>query len=304
VKALARSWQCRARAVLSSLLTLALLLGAVECKAKPLASSSQPPAPTGGAIAAKSAVPDQTAATPVAGISAGEASLLAGTWEVEHVGVNMADQPHWKWLPNDPQLMGRELVVGAAEIRFADFKEANCKPATWRKKTYKWKDLEDELFAGPASKQTPAEFRVKAPAQAKVQVFEPCALIRPGHQLPGNNWALGSWVVPIAPDKLIMEFDSDSVLYLSRRSATPKPSFDCAKATTATEKAICSDANLAAWDRSVALAWKRQRERDGGVDSTIKAKHTAWLRTRDACGADVACLATTMRDHTSYLVGR
>jgi len=239
---------------------------------------------------------------PEAGISPAEAAGLQGIWEVEHVGVNMADQPHWKWLPDDPQLVGREFIVSAEGIRFADFKEANCKPATWGRKTSAWKDLVDDLFLGPASKQTPARFRVKASGRDKVNVFEPCALTTPGRRGPGNNWVLGSWVVPVVADKLIMEFDADSVLYLSRRSGPPKASFDCGKAATPTEKAICGDASLAAWDRSIALAWKRLRERDGGVDSAVKAKHVEWLRTRNACGADVACLAATMREHTSYLV--
>lgn len=294
-----RRWRSTLTAV-AQVVASSLLVSTVECKATPAHSPSGPPPRDAGTTAAKGA-PSAPASSP-AGISATDAAMLEGTWEVEHVGVNMADQPHWKWRPDDPQLIGREFVVRADEIRFADFKQANCKPATWKKKTHSWSQLVDDLFLGPASKQTPADFRVKASPGAKVQVFEPCALATPGQQAPGNNWVLGSWVVVVGADKLIMEFDSDSVLYLARRSKVPKASFDCAKAKTATEKAICADANLAAWDRSVALAWRRLRESDRGIDATTKEKHTKWLATRDACGTDAACLAAAMAAHTGELV--
>ena len=72
------------------------------------------------------------AAVAVAQAASGPPGDLIGTWEVVHVAVNLADQPHWKHRPEDPSLIGRELVIGADQIRFADFKEAHCEPATWK----------------------------------------------------------------------------------------------------------------------------------------------------------------------------
>jgi len=64
----------------------------------------------------------------------------------------------------------------------------------------------------------------------------------------------------------------------------PKPSFDCAKATTAVEKAICADPVLANWDRNMAgmfsliLAGARPDTR-----KTVLAAQNAWLSQLSNC---------------------
>lgn len=73
------------------------------------------------------------------------------------------------------------------------------------------------------------------------------------------------------------------------------PSFDCRRAGTPTEIAICSDPTLAALDRALAQAWK-----SGGRP----ANQAAWLRSRDACGADVPCLTNSMRTRVFALGGQ
>lgn len=220
------------------------------------------------------------------------AADLIGTWEVAHVGVNMADQPHWNYRPEDPQLVGRELVVSSDQIRFADFNGTRCAPATWKRESWSWKDLTDEVFLGPKSSATPAEWKLKTVPRGKVTVHVPC-----GHS---PSWTKRSWLVAIAPDKVIFELDPETVLFLARRrdDAKPKPSFSCAKASSATEKAICGSFVLAGWDRSVALAWQHAIE-VGKNDSMDDQK--AWLHTRDKCGSDAACLERVMRDRTTEL---
>src|SRR4051812_47221608 len=73
---------------------------------------------------------------------------LVGTWEVAHVAVNMANQQHWDYRPEDPSLIGRELVVGNDQIRFADFRENHCEPASWKRESWTWKQLVDGVFLG------------------------------------------------------------------------------------------------------------------------------------------------------------
>jgi|SRR5450432_2332935 len=220
---------------------------------------------------------------------------MVGTWEVAHVAVNMADQPRWNYRPEDPSLIGRELVVGADQIRFADFKENHCEPATWKRESWTWKQLVDGVFLGLKAPETPAEWRIKSPPKGKMAVHIPCA--------HSKTWQTEVWLLPVGPDRAIMELDFDTVLFLVRRKADerPKPSFSCAKSSTPTEKAICESFVLAGWDRSVSLAWRRAQAA-GIIDSVDEQK--AWLSTRDKCGGDAACLERTMQQRTDELCQR
>jgi hypothetical protein len=68
------------------------------------------------------------------------------------------------------------------------------------------------------------------------------------------------------------------------------------------EKSICSSFSLAAWDRSVALGWRRLTA--NGTASGDLEEQKAWLRTRDACGADAACLEEQLKRRALNLADR
>lgn len=69
------------------------------------------------------------------------------------------------------------------------------------------------------------------------------------------------------------------------------PSFNCAKASTATETAICGRRMGAAMaDRMLADLVKEVASEPGADTAGIKAAQKAFLKTRDACGADAACI--------------
>lgn len=63
------------------------------------------------------------------------------------------------------------------------------------------------------------------------------------------------------------------------------PSFDCAKARTAVEKAIC-DAPLLGWyDRQLGRSWKIALKAAGDKGApALRASQTAFLKARNACG--------------------
>ncbi|WP_294622039.1 peptidoglycan-binding protein [uncultured Roseovarius sp.] len=85
-------------------------------------------------------------------------------------------------------------------------------------------------------------------------------------------------------------------------SNTPNPSFDCARAGTSTEKAICSSASLATYDREIARSFSTARDRlDASAADDLLQGQRAWLRERNACGGNRACLESTMRDRAAYL---
>lgn len=74
----------------------------------------------------------------------------------------------------------------------------------------------------------------------------------------------------------------------------PVASFDCAKAGSAPEKAICSDVALARLDRQLsdsyaqALSWAS----DDAAKNAIRSAQRAWIGERNACGGNVACLTS------------
>lgn len=74
------------------------------------------------------------------------------------------------------------------------------------------------------------------------------------------------------------------------------PSFSCEGALSASEAAICSDPELAAWDRAVAQLYPFQRSQ-GAV---TPAEQREWLTRRDRCGSDRLCLRSAVMDWPGF----
>lgn len=89
----------------------------------------------------------------------------------------------------------------------------------------------------------------------------------------------------------------------------PVASFDCAKAATAIEKAICADAALARLDREVAQAFEQRLAQieSAGDREAMRQVQRRWLGRRDAACADQsgvalgACLIGTYRTRLDEL---
>jgi uncharacterized protein YecT (DUF1311 family) len=93
-----------------------------------------------------------------------------------------------------------------------------------------------------------------------------------------------------------VEIALDQLKGLMRKDwRTPVASFDCAKAGTATEKAVCGDVALARLDRNLADAYTQALSwaSDDAAKEAIRAAQRSWIAERDACGGDVACIAAT-----------
>jgi uncharacterized protein YecT (DUF1311 family) len=82
-------------------------------------------------------------------------------------------------------------------------------------------------------------------------------------------------------------------------------SFDCAKAASAIEKAVCTDAALARLDRQVAEAYARKRESDFNPKARLAAleEQRAWLKARNqSCAtADAVCLSKSYQRRMTAL---
>lgn len=69
-------------------------------------------------------------------------------------------------------------------------------------------------------------------------------------------------------------------------------SFDCAKAGTPVETAICQNSRLSEQDTEMAALWFAYNKVPMlmGANGARRDAATEFLRLRDACGSDVACL--------------
>ncbi|MDR2837127.1 MAG: hypothetical protein LBV49_00935 [Azonexus sp.] len=94
--------------------------------------------------------------------------------------------------------------------------------------------------------------------------------------------------------RLVLSLSALLLLWSSGHAA----SFDCDKATSVTEKAICADEKLSALDGSLSFIWKKV----SGIDPSMKTSQLRWLQDRDACGADVSCLTMRYNERLGALI--
>ena len=91
---------------------------------------------------------------------------------------------------------------------------------------------------------------------------------------------------------------------LALASVASAASFDCAKAGTPTEKAICKDPAVSRLDEDVAAAFKTAQGLwpAGNWSAYIRNEQREWLKDRNAiCKADLACLKQDYQRRLSFL---
>jgi len=84
-------------------------------------------------------------------------------------------------------------------------------------------------------------------------------------------------------------------------SAGHAAGFNCSKAASAAEKAICANDTLSKLDEKLSDAWTYAPGLHSGSVAT-KASQVQWLKLRDACGADVSCLKRAYTGRLAALV--
>jgi CHAT domain-containing protein/uncharacterized protein len=83
-----------------------------------------------------------------------------------------------------------------------------------------------------------------------------------------------------------------------------KPSFDCRKAQSETERAICASPNLSRIDAELGkLYWARMAELKGTGAEEEKRRQRDWGVARNTCGANVACVEESYRRRIPELGG-
>ncbi|HEY6816425.1 MAG TPA: lysozyme inhibitor LprI family protein [Croceibacterium sp.] len=86
---------------------------------------------------------------------------------------------------------------------------------------------------------------------------------------------------------------------LQLAAAAAAPSFDCAKAHSAVEHAICADAALAELDREEARIYRLARAAPEANRDALRDRQRRFLAERDSCPESIVPLAECLR--TAYL---
>ena len=234
-----------------------------------------------------------TAATP---------ATLRGRWEVIQVAVDHQDQPHWQYFPDDPRLLGRQLVIDDAGIRLDDGSRTCGAPAFTALPADQLQHFIGTRFPRPASFEMPTQ-----PTLADFGIRLADLSITPlqVHCTPGQSPWNGAWLVPTPGNRLLTNDDgSGEVLVLRKENAHPPihASFACAKARNPAERTICASATLAGYDRSVAAAYRFALRRSSDDASSLRKAQRKWIESRDACGTDANCLVDSMRNRIDQLM--
>jgi len=98
------------------------------------------------------------------------------------------------------------------------------------------------------------------------------------------------------------------VTIAAQAAGAATPSFDCARATTWSEKSICTDEGLAMLDREMATAFSARQETAGDIGrEQLRVDQRAWLETREQCRSEadpIGCLTSRYRSRIRQLTGK
>lgn len=251
-------------------------------------------------LAAAAVLPCQAAALP---------ATLIGQWQVAQVHINtwVSSSENYHW--NDGRLRWRIFQFSPQQITddtsYGNDTDACIAPQASITRM-PLKTLMDGSLAhgyGDAPEAHPSPEAYKLPAEPNEQVNVISIRCKDGlwqSDLGVGDGVKGAWMYLTHAGQLVLRWGDETLLVLNRlpADAKPAPSFDCAKASSPAEKTICSSLQLASFDRSV--NWSYEVARDDAKDagngmSKLAAEQRAWLRKRDACGANAACLLTAMK---------
>lgn len=239
-----------------------------------------------------------------AGCAAQIPDALKGSWQVAEVHINTESSRTASYGWNDPALRWRLFTFSDAQVTDDAPEESHCQAPQAKVTRMELGKLFGTSLAGdgyPVQQATPAGYAFKSsPAEAMDVISLTCreGLWQGG--LGADGGLQGAWMY-LAPDgHLILRWYDETVLVLERlpAHATPHASFDCARAASPAEKTLCGSLQLAAFDRSIAAAYKIARDEvkdDEEQEKSLVASQRSWVRQRDACTTDAACLLTSMK---------
>ncbi|MBB3262119.1 uncharacterized protein YecT (DUF1311 family) [Paraburkholderia bannensis] len=245
---------------------------------------------------------------------------LIGKWRVEEVHLNTESGRPTQYIWNDPRLKGRIFDfsrVGVTDDASNDMDR--CADPEVRYIDTSLKELMLRSVGGYDDKHSAdanpvRDYKLNFNGEQHVRAISlTCSNglwqgdLGISNGAPGNTAVSGAWIVPDGDQKLFMRWRDESILVLERISGSSaiKASFQCDRATSATERAICGSYQLAAFDESVAASYKLAlaHARDLGSQQAADLNHSQrhWMQQRDACGSNPACILASMRSRLEAL---
>jgi hypothetical protein len=234
---------------------------------------------------------------------------LAGVWEVEQLATDGQDSLHQQYHPGDPRLIGRTVVIAGGRVSLRFGHDLDCQQSTWKPQKTTWGYLLSRGFPRPtdggrSARPSADDFELGVTSKQQAIAYTVCAEKVPG-RAAAPAFPLNNWVVSLPGGKIALRADPQFILILRRRSADAKPSagtFDCSKPANPAESAICSDFDLASWDRSAAMARDELAKQltPSGAAKLRKAQDD-YTRRRGACGTDTACIDKLQQERVDVL---
>jgi hypothetical protein len=236
-------------------------------------------------------------------------AAIAGTWEVERVAVDGQDTLHQLYGSHDPRLLGRLFIVKEDQTKLKYENVLDCRQSVWPVRRTTWGFLLSRGFPRPSmggrrARPTSSDFDIAVADEQRVSVFPLCP---PPKRKNAKPFPQGYWAAPYRNGKLALRADSQFLLLLRRVLADEKPvagNFDCSSPANPTEETICSDFDLASWDRSVALAQRELAEAHPGKVDEQRSAEEEYLRDRNACGTNAECIDEVQVARVEELVQR
>ncbi|MFZ1984220.1 MAG: hypothetical protein WAU91_07385 [Desulfatitalea sp.] len=232
---------------------------------------------------------------------------ILGIWQVTGVLSDAGSPYAHKFEFDDPRLMGGILFVSPQRIiAKADGETESCKNPTVTMQNITAGQLIKDTMGGrvePPEHPTTRDFDLPFDQNEQLTV-----MWVKGFGCWDHLTDDGTWMLEMPDGRLAMRWRTSSIVLWSRAPANIKPpaSFDCAKARTPVEKTICGSVELSLLDNYesewytqtisnlVSRAWGCRDKRYLDAIKPIKNEQKAWLKQRDACGADPQCLKSSM----------
>ncbi|NIF20226.1 lysozyme inhibitor LprI family protein [Candidatus Pantoea multigeneris] len=234
-------------------------------------------------------------------IAADDFSLPQDIWQVKSLRVNLNQQSRYYYQYDDDRVVGRFLVVSSDGIKSDIPLLQQCdKPKYQIQYSTVGKYLEG--ISGDKHDASAEDFKLGSYVNDKASIISVSCT-------DGLNNNLKLPPMAIEADKIFWSWGEDSILVLNKVNTDDiTPSYDCKKARSLTEKAICNNYPLASLDRSVAKSWKLQKNivTQEGVDvkkrlSDLDVSQKKWLTERNQCGSESKCLTESMNNRLEAL---
>lgn len=242
---------------------------------------------------------------------------LAGNWAVVRVSVDLGTSRRLHYQADDPRLLGRTVSIAPENI---DGNLPESRKCVRPRVLFQLIGIDRLLHATLARagegdpEPLPSEYGLSLePRQTVSAGWISCAEGKFGpKQDETNTLADGlvgarTWLIELGRQQIALAWYDRTILLLDRLPANPQPmpSFQCALAGTAAEKTICMSFPLAAFDNSVASAYKLLQQACHGESRCLasgKKQQASWLARRDRCGADRDCLTSAMQQRIDQLM--